>query len=156
VKNLKKSDWTLVVVEAGLFMMVMMVLWLDEFIDLPYRFLGAPKTPYRPQEYILETASVLVVEIVTVTITLIILRKLRQNEKFLRVCAWCRKIWVDGEWVNLEEYAVRQHSLRSTHGICDVCVVKHNTKVEHKKDGQIEIMIDKSKPHSPRYWKPLQ
>jgi hypothetical protein len=53
MKNLQTKDWLLIAGEAGLFFIVTIVIWLDEFVDLPYRLLGAPPTPHRPQEYIL-------------------------------------------------------------------------------------------------------
>ena len=130
MKNLKKEDWALLAGEAGLFLIVMAVLWLDEFVDLPSRFLGAPQTPYRPQEYLLETFSVLIVAIVSLSVSMMLLRRSRRLEKFLRVCAWCRKVWINDEWVSFEEYTMKQHSLRSSHGICEDCMAK----LEEKRD----------------------
>ncbi len=134
MKSLKSKDWALIAGEAGLFFIVTMVLWLDEVIDFPYLLLGAPPTPYRPQEYIIETVSVLLVAIIVMTITLILLRRSRRLERFLRVCAWCRKIWVDDEWVSFEEYVLRRHSLKSSHGICEECAAK----LEKKRIGKTE------------------
>jgi hypothetical protein len=133
MKNLKTSDWMLIAGETGLFFIVTIVLWLDEFVDLPYRLLGAPLTPYRPQEYILETVSILIIAIITITITFISLLRARRIERFLRVCAWCRKVWVDDEWVSFEEYTLKRHSLKSSHGICEECVTKLEKKTEQKR-----------------------
>jgi hypothetical protein len=135
MKNLKTRDWALVAGEAGLFFIVTIVLWLDEYMDLPYRVLGAAPTPYRPQEYILETVSILIVAVVVITITALTMRRARKVERFLRVCAWCRKIWVDDKWVSLEEYALKMHSLKSSHGICDECVTRLDQKREQKRTG---------------------
>ena len=157
MKNLKTKDWALIAGEAGLFFIVTIVLWLDEFVDLPYRLLGAPPTPYRPQEYILETVSVLIVAIVVITISILSMRRARRLERFLRVCAWCRKVWVDDEWVSFEEYALKKHSLKSSHGICEVCVARLDKKKEQKRTGQTEIITHKL-PHHMRMHseKPLQ
>lgn len=38
-------------------------------------------------------------------------------EKLVTVCAWSRKIKVDGRWVTFEEYLVENLGLRITHGI---------------------------------------
>jgi hypothetical protein len=153
MKNIKNKDWALIAGEAGLFFIVIMVLWLDEFVDMPYRLLGAPQTPYRPQEYILETVSVLVVAIVTIAVTMIVLRRARRLEKFLRVCAWCRKVWVDDKWVNFEEYALKHHSLKSSHGICEECV----TKIEQKRVGKAEGLTNNLPNPKPKgYRRPLQ
>jgi hypothetical protein len=157
MKNLTARDWALVAGEAGLFIIVTLVLWLDEFVDMPYLLLGAPETPYRPQEYIIETASILVLALVVITITLILLRRSRRLERFLRVCAWCRKVWVDDEWVSFEEYALKRHSLKSSHGICEECVASLDKKTESKKAGQTEDFTNRP-PHHKRTGrqKPLQ
>jgi len=130
LKNLKMRDWELIAGEAFLFILVIMVLWVDEFLDLPYLLFGAAHAPYRPQEYILETVSVLFVACAVITITLILLRRARRLEKFLRVCAWCRKVWVDDRWVSFEEYVLKEHALRSSHGICEDCMAKNGGKSE--------------------------
>ncbi len=157
MKNLKTSDWMLIAGEAGLFFIVTIVVWLDEFMDLPARFLGATPKPYRPQEYLVEAVSILIVAVVAITITFIALRRVRRVERFLRVCAWCRKIWVDGEWVSLEEYALKMHSLKSSHGICEECVTGLEKKNGQKRAVRIEGLTDKPPHHMRmRYQKPLQ
>jgi hypothetical protein len=157
MKNLKPRDWALIAGEAGLFFIVTIVLWLDEFMDLPYLLLGSPPTPYRPQEYILETGLMLVVAIVVITITMILLRRSRRLERFLRVCAWCRKVWVDDEWVSFEEYALKRHSLKSSHGICEECVTGLEKKTEQKRAGQTEGLTNKLPLRKrPGYQKPLE
>jgi len=130
---LRKRDWGVIAGEAGLFFIVLIVLYLDEYVDLPYHMLGAAQTPYRPQEYVLESLSVLVVAIIVIMVTYIILRRTARLERFLRVCAWCRKVWVNEKWVSFEEYALKRHSLKSSHGICDECVDRLEKKAEQKK-----------------------
>jgi hypothetical protein len=138
MKNLTTRDWALIAGEAGLFFIVTIVLWLDEVVDFPNLLLGAPPTPYRPQEYVLETVSILFVAIVVIIMTMIILRRSRRLERFLRVCAWCRKVWVDNEWVRFEEYALKKHSLQSSHGICEECVAKLENKSKQERASQTE------------------
>lgn len=133
MKNLKLTDWELIAGEALLFVLVILVLWLDEFLDLPHLLLGAAQTPYRPQEYIIETASVLLVAVIVITSTLLLLRRARRLEKFLRICAWCKKVRVDDRWVSFEEYMLKEHDLRSSHGICEDCAAKSEERSRQKK-----------------------
>jgi hypothetical protein len=100
---------------------VIAVLWLDEYVDLPFRFLGAPKTPSRPQEFYLEGLMVLVVATVVVVATLWVFRRLRLLEGFIQVCAWCRKVNLGDEWISFEQYLKREHDVHSTHSICPTC-----------------------------------
>ena len=100
---------------------VIAVLWLDEYVDLPFRFLGAPKTPPRPQEFCFEGLMVLIVATVVVVATLWVFRRLRLLEGFIQVCAWCRKVNLGDEWISFEQYLKREHDVQSTHGICPTC-----------------------------------
>ena len=90
-------------------------------VDLPFRFLGAPKTPPRPQEFYLEGLMVLVVATVVVVATLWVFRRLRLLEGFIQVCAWCRKVNLGDEWISFEQYLKREHDVHSTHSICPTC-----------------------------------
>ncbi len=103
------------------FAAILAVIWLDEYLDVPFRYFGALKTPPRPSEYWFETICVLVLATAVVSATLWVFRRLRFLEHFIRVCAWCRKVEVDGEWVSFEQYMRRQHDVKSTHGICPEC-----------------------------------
>lgn len=44
------------------------------------------------------------------------------TEKLLRMCAWCKKINLDNQWVGEEypnyEYVVASYSHKITHGTC--------------------------------------
>ena len=103
------------------FAAVMAILWLDEYVDLPFRLLGAAKTPARPEEFWFETVAVLIVGTAVVLATLWVFRRLRLLESLIQVCAWCRKINVGEEWVPFEQYMKIEHDVKSTHGICPAC-----------------------------------
>jgi hypothetical protein len=103
------------------FIAVIAVLWLDEYVDLPFRFLGAAKTPSRPQEFYLEAPMVLIVAIGVVVATLWVFQRLRLFENYVQVCAWCRKVNVNNEWVSFEQYLKREYDVHSTHDICPEC-----------------------------------
>ena len=100
---------------------VLFLIWLDEYLDIPFRYLGALKTPPRPQEFWFEACAVLFLGIAVVAATLWVFRRLRFLEDFIRVCAWCRKVEVAQQWVSFEDYMKLQHDVKSTHGICPEC-----------------------------------
>ena len=120
--GLTTRDWLIIASELIMFFIILAVIWLDEFIDLPYVFFGAPPTPYRIEEYLLESSLILAFGLCVIVTTFILLRKYRRLEHFLKVCAWCRKVWVDGTWVNFEDYALRRYSQHASHGICEECL----------------------------------
>jgi hypothetical protein len=103
------------------FAAVLAVLWLDEYVDVPFRILGALRTPARPQEFWCEALAVLLVATGVVLATLWVFRRLRFLENFIQVCAWCRKVNVGEEWVSFEQYLKREHDVKSSHGICPTC-----------------------------------
>lgn len=103
------------------FSILLAVLWLDEYVDVPFRFLGALKTPLRPQEFWFEALSVLLVATAVIAATLWVFRRLRLLESFIQVCAWCRKVNLEDGWVSFEQYLKRAHDVQSTHGICPEC-----------------------------------
>ncbi len=108
-------------IELAGFSIIWAILWLDEYADVPFRFLGAPKTPLRPQEFWFEAITALLVGAAVVASTLWVFRRLRALESFIQICAWCRKINVQGDWVAFEQYLKREHDLHSSHGICPDC-----------------------------------
>ncbi len=116
--------WAIITSETVMFMFILVIIWVDEFLDMPYLLFGAAPTPRRLEEYIIETVSVAIVAILVIAGTVLLLRRLDRVERFLRVCAWCRKVWLDDRWVVFEEYAKKEHMLKSSHGICPECTHK--------------------------------
>jgi hypothetical protein len=47
--------------------------------------------------------------------------ELRRLQALLSVCAWCRKIKYDEEWVGLEQYMAQRQNIELTHGMCPTC-----------------------------------
>ena len=103
------------------FAVLLGVLWLDEYLDVPFRFLGALRTPLRPQEFWFEAITTLLVASIVISATLWVFRRLRILESYIQICAWCRKVNVKDEWISFEQYLKRQHEVLSTHGICPEC-----------------------------------
>jgi hypothetical protein len=56
--------------------------------------------------------------------------KLRYLKQFFRVCAWCRRINIEGNWISLEEFFEQDPNIKVSHGICPECSEK--LKIELK------------------------
>lgn len=110
--------------ECTLFGLVLLTLWLDEYLDLPHLLFGAKPTPYQIQEYFIESASVMVLGMVTMLMTWILSKHLKQQEQFVRVCSWCKRVSHNGRWVGFEEYLHQEQDLSPSHGICEECAQK--------------------------------
>jgi formate hydrogenlyase subunit 3/multisubunit Na+/H+ antiporter MnhD subunit len=122
--RLSQKGKAVIFLETAVFVLILAIIWLDEFIDIPYRLFGATPRPYRLEEYLFETVSIVLLAAVLITITIILQRRIRYLESFLHICAWCRRIRIDDKWISLEEYVRTEHQLESTHGICPECVRK--------------------------------
>jgi hypothetical protein len=113
----------LLLLQAGGFALVATLIWADELLDLPHLLLGAPPTPLRLSEAALESGAVAALGLMTILLTLRLLRRVRYLESFVVLCAWCHRVRDAGRWVSLEAFfAARQAS--TTHGICPDCEVR--------------------------------
>ena len=119
----KKSPSLLVItlLEAVGFILVLLVIWLDELIDLPHLLFGAARAPVRLAEAWLESACVLTVCVCVLVGSRWLLQRIRHLESFVVVCAWCRKVRVDDRWILFEEYLRERGDVRTSHGICESC-----------------------------------
>jgi hypothetical protein len=52
---------TAIMLECVGFLAIICISWLDELIDLPYYLFGAPPSPFRPEEAIVESVVTLLV-----------------------------------------------------------------------------------------------
>lgn len=105
------------------FALIILLTWLDELVHLPsLLFGGAYQSNYH--EAIMETIIVFCVASPVIIITQKILRRLHYLEGFLRVCAWCKKVEHDDQWVSMEDYFNRRFNMKSSHGMCPECFAK--------------------------------
>lgn len=59
-----------------------------------------------------------------------LLARLHQLEEYLLICAWCRKIGHEGEWMTTEDFFDSALSTQATHGICPECARSMKASVE--------------------------
>jgi len=131
---MRLRTWAIITSEILMFVVLLIISWVDEFLDFPYLFLGAIPAPHRMEEFMVETVSISIVALLVILVTLLLLRRLDQVERFLRVCAWCKKIHSNDRWVDFEEYEYSEHMLKTTHGICPDCVNKVKTDIKDVPD----------------------
>lgn len=111
----------IVLCESLGFIMVIIILWLDEIIDLPHRIFGAPATPANYTESIFETFMILPLACMIIFLTIKLLKRIKVLEGILPICSFCRKIRIHGEWIILDSY-IRDHSEADfSHSVCPSC-----------------------------------
>jgi hypothetical protein len=107
--------------EAVGFLLIVVIIWMDELFDLPHLMLGATRTPVRWGEGIIESVLTLLVGVAVVVITTRAFRRIEYLESLIVMCAWCRRVRSGDEWLTVEHFLERQHQSRTSHGICEGC-----------------------------------
>jgi len=117
--NLKKPQRILWYENIG-FLAIIILSWANELLDLPhYVFGGVTRVNWR--ESAMETFLVLIVWVSVHVVTRKLLARLYYLESSLRMCAWCRKVAHEDEWLPMEQYFERGFSVRTSHGMCPDC-----------------------------------
>ncbi len=120
--NRKKPQRILLIENLG-FLALVLLSWANEFLDLPRIAFGG-NTQVNWRESAMETLLVLIVWALAYVATKKLLARLYYLEGFLRVCAWCRKIGQDDDWVPVEQFFATGFDVTATHGICPACMEK--------------------------------
>lgn len=107
--------------EAAGFLLIVVIIWMDEIFDLPHILFGAPRTPVRWGEGALESLLTIAVGTAVVVITYRAFRRIEYLESLLVMCAWCRRVRSGGDWLSVEDFLHRQHQSQTSHGICETC-----------------------------------
>jgi DNA-binding response OmpR family regulator len=67
------------------------------------------------------------------------LTRVKQLQKLLPICAWCKNVRDDGNyWQTVEEYITEHADVRFTHGICPACLDRETGECEEL-PGQQEV-----------------
>ena len=106
------------------FSLIIALSWLDELVLLPRLIMGLDSWPNGWREATLETISTTLVAIPVVLISARLVNRLQYIEGFLRTCAWCKRLDLDGRWVPMEEYFGTKSHIEFSHSICEECSAK--------------------------------
>jgi len=105
------------------FGVIVTVIWLDKLFDLPHRLFGAPISPVRVGEALLEMLGVTLLGVVVLVFTTRRTQRAAYLESYITLCAWCRRVRRNGQWLSVEAYFA-QHDAETSHGICPGCETK--------------------------------
>jgi len=127
VADMNKSKFSRHIIYSELFgfCFLIVITWLNEFLDLPHHLFGGQPTPFNITETIFESTLILIVGLLVILSTLKLLHEIRHLEGLLPICASCKKIRDGhGNWFQMEGY-IRDHSdAEFSHSICPDCVKK--------------------------------
>ncbi len=122
--NSKKQSSLVLLYEAAGFMAIVALSWLNERIGLPYLLFGG--SPHHPdfRESAMESVVVLLVATPILVLTRRLVSRLFYLEKFLKICAWCKRVDAGDRWVPMDQYLAAGFGQRTTHGMCPDCYEK--------------------------------
>jgi hypothetical protein len=110
-------------IESIGFSIIIALAWLTEILGLPHLLFDEAFTPNWSRA-ILRTVAIVLVWIWVRAETKRLLIRLHRLEEYLLVCAWCRKIGDNGEWVTMEKYFGSNFDTRTSHAMCPECSEK--------------------------------
>jgi hypothetical protein len=119
----KRSARELLWFEVAAFGLIIALSWADELLGLPARLLGGP---FRSniREAVLETLVVLLVAVPILIHTQRVVSRPFYFEGFLRVCAWCKNVEHQGDWISVGEFFQERFETKTSHGMCPACFAK--------------------------------
>ena len=107
------------------FLIVIIISWLDELLDIPHIFFGASPSPINYFESIFESTLISVIAIIIIVITHMLLQRLNFLEGIFPVCSFCKKIRIKKQWIPIERYIRDRSEADFSHSVCPECAEQH-------------------------------
>lgn len=107
--------------EALGFIFVALLIWVNEYLDLPHFLFGSTPTPFRPVEVAIESGFVLLLGAAVTGVSWLTFRRLAYLESLLILCASCQRVGDEGRWMDFESFLESRDRTETTHGMCPDC-----------------------------------
>lgn len=117
IRNIMRGT---VALQGAAFFLVLVLVWLDAIFAWHHWPRQVEHTVDWDQLRALTTA-VAVLAVVVMLATHRLQARIMDLERFIRVCAWCRKVEMRHHWVEMEEFLSTKLHKETTHGICPEC-----------------------------------
>lgn len=111
-------------VEVVGFAVIIVLSWIDELYRVPDLLFHTPPITGDWHEAALESLITISVGAGVLFLTSRLLQRVLYLEKFLRICAWCKKVNSDGQWIPIENFLRKASDTSFTHGMCEECAAK--------------------------------
>ena len=118
------------------FLAIILICFLDELLKLPSLIFSGTPFAFMFRRSTLDMLLILAVWLLVSTSTRRILERIRYLERFMRVCAWCRRINYQGEWMPLEKFMQQGFDTPTTHGICLECLHRQQAAIDKAKQAR--------------------
>jgi hypothetical protein len=103
------------------FITIIILTWLDAIFDFAHYLVGSELQTEHAGETAIKTVVILMLWILSAYKVYQIVSRLSYLESFVHLCAWCRRIEKDNQWLSLEEHLERSSGQSVSHGLCPDC-----------------------------------
>jgi hypothetical protein len=110
------------------FLGLIVIFALDAYWDLPARSFGTFVKPTRPYEFSIEVVAALCLFIIVLGVLRQAIHRIRRLSHMLTMCAWCRRVSLDGEWISIDQFLQQRRNTTSSVGLCPDCYSKTSTR----------------------------
>ncbi len=125
----RKHSSVVLLYETLGFLAIIALSWLNEVIGLPYLLFGGPPHHTDFRESAMESMVVLLIAIPILMLSRRLALRLFYLEKFLKICAWCKRVDLGDRWVPMDQYLAAGFGQRTTHGMCPDCFEKVKSEI---------------------------
>ena len=105
------------------FLGLIVVFALDDW-DLPARSYGAMLNPIRPYAFSIKVVAVLCLFITVLGVLREAILRIQRLSTMMTMCAWCRRVAVDGDWISIDQFLQQRKNTTSSVGVCPECYAK--------------------------------
>jgi hypothetical protein len=126
----RKAEPKILLYQGVGFLTIITLSWVDDWLGLSTLVFG--EHPWLPafHQSALVMLFILAIWLLVANATRRVLERVQYLERFMRVCAWCRRIHYHGNWIKLEEFLEQSFDTPTSHGICKECLAKVAADVE--------------------------
>ena len=103
------------------FLTILVLTWSDGVKSLAHLWAGTSKPQATINELLIKSSIVFFLWMLAAFKVYKIINRLTYIERFLHLCAWCRRINADGQWLPLEDMFLNRKENEISHSICPDC-----------------------------------
>lgn len=120
----------ILVCQSAGFLAIILVCLFDELLGLSSLVLGDHSYIVDLKDFTVKMLLIMCVWLLVSGSTRRILDHAQHLAKFMKVCAWCRRIEHEGRWMPLEAFFRTSLAKPTSHGICEECLRKAKTQID--------------------------
>jgi hypothetical protein len=112
----------IVLFESFAFLFIAVVAWIGEGVIEPILF--GKNFKHNWADPLIQTCATVIVAVPTLIGSWCLSKRLHYLEGFTRICAWCRRVNINNNWVSIEIFLRNRFRAQTTHGICPMCTLR--------------------------------